>query len=131
MNWTRILIGGLASGLAIGIVELLFRGKARRGADWVIAFVSIGLMNGLVQNLVLPEIETERAMQHNPALAALEKLEPAAAAEVRGLLKEVSRSRSKSTEKMAHIRTAFMTAMKKHLPKASDDALVTLVQVSR
>jgi len=129
MNWTRILVTGLASGLAVGLAELLLRGKTRGAAYWLTVFASITLMNALTQNVILPEIDAWQATLNFPVLAALEKLDPVAAEQVRGFIREASKTGDKSGENKAKIRSAIAAATKKHAFKASDEALVMLFEV--
>jgi hypothetical protein len=130
MNWVRIVVVALASGLAMGLVELLFRGRARRGAYWITAVGLLALTNVLMQLVILPEVESRQAMQSLPVLVALERVDPAAAERIRSFLQDGLRNRAQMTESQARMRSALTGAVKKHGPRASDEALLLLTEVS-
>lgn len=130
MNWLRIVTVAVASGLAMGLAELLFRGKARRGPYWVTAFGFLSLTNLLTQVVLLPAVESRQAMQSLPVLVALERLDPAAAEQIRGFLQDGLRNRATMAENQARMRSSLTGAVKKYAPKASDEALLMLTEVS-
>ena len=91
MDWVSIVVTGIASGLAVALAELMFRGRSRGAAYLVVVLVLVGISNGVARQVVSPLVpgwQADRTFREVPAFAAIERLEPATAAE----LKKVARS---------------------------------------
>jgi len=91
MDWVSIVVTGIASGLAVALAELMFRGKSRGAAYLAVVLVLVGISYGVARQVVSPLVrgwQADKIFREVPAFAAIERLEPAAAAE----LKKVARS---------------------------------------
>jgi hypothetical protein len=128
MNW-RIVIVALAGGLAVAIAELIFRRKPRTVGYWATVVVTTGILNSVATNLILPQVEVYQAVRDTPSIALLEKLDPAAGAEVKRLLAEAVRA-GRADRARAEMRHALATVLIKHTPKAGDAEALALVKVT-
>ena len=128
MDWVSIVVTVVASGLAVALAELMFRGKSRGAAYLVVVLVLVGISNGVARQVVSPLVrgwQADKIFREVPAFAAIERLEPAAAAE----LKKVARS-GNMAELRLRARQQIVRMLFKYGSRSSDPAIVALFKAS-
>ena len=130
MNWTSILIAGLAGAIAGGLARLLVDPKENKGGYGVafaILFAALYLGSRLY---ILPTIEMRKAeakLQEIPAFKAIKLHDSETYAQIMVEVKSAMKAGSGEARYIAIVREHVTRIVQKRLPKASNEAVVAYI----
>lgn len=137
MNWISIGLAALSGGLAAAIATLAIRNpKEKRVAYAIVFFVSLAVLQGISRQYVFPDLnaryqirKVEAALLEIPAFQAVKQYDPKTYEKLMSDLRESIKKGTDESQMIGLVRGHITGLVQKRLPYASDEAVVTYMNV--
>jgi hypothetical protein len=137
MNWISICLAALSGGLAAAIAALAIRNpKERRVAYAIVFFVSLAVLQVISRQYVFPDLnaryqirKVEADLLEIPAFQTIKQYDPKTYEKLKSGLRESIKKGTDDQHVIGLVREQIIGLLQKRLPYASDEAVVTYMNV--